>query len=104
MNDVTFMILKVVISVCVAIFTAYAVPYIKTLRNDARYQGMIDMITLAVRAAEQTITESGQGAVKKERVMAFARDWMKQHGLDITDEQLSELTEAAVWQLKQDER
>lgn len=102
MNDVTFMILKIVVSVCAALVTVYVVPYLKTLRNDKRYAGMVDLIGLAVRAAEQTITESGQGAVKKERVMEFVRGWLGDRGFDITYDQLSELVEAAVYQMKQE--
>lgn len=97
MDELTFTIYKVVISICVALATVYLVPYLKTLRNDARYQSMIDMIAVAVRAAEQTITGSGQGAVKKERVIAFVKDWLNAQGIKITDEQLSELIEAAVF-------
>lgn len=106
MNDITFQILKIVISVCVALFTAYAVPYLKALKTDARYSQMIDMIALAVRAAEQTITEQGQGKVKKERVLEFIREWLTQTtGSEvISQEQLSELIEAAVWQMKQEAR
>lgn len=67
---------------------------------------MIDMIALAVRAAEQTITERGQGKAKKERVIEFIRNWLNQTtGRDIiTRDQLSELIEAAVWQMKQDQK
>lgn len=102
-DDVTFQILKIVVAVCTAVATVYLVPYLKTLRSDARYKGMIDMIAVAVRAAEQTITESGQGAVKKEKVMGFIREWLAKQGIEITDYQLSDLIEAAVWSMKNNE-
>lgn len=100
MDDMTFTIFKVVMSVCVALATVYLVPYLKTLRNDARYQSMIDMIAVAVRAAEQTITGSGQGAIKKDHVMEFVREWLAKQGITITDTQLSDLIESAVWSMK----
>ena len=96
-DEYTFLILKIVVTVCTALATAYLVPYLKTLREDARYQKMIDMIAVAVRAAEQTITGTGQGAVKKEKVVAFVKDWLTKQGIEITDEQLSDLIEAAVY-------
>lgn len=102
MNDVTFQILKIVVSVCAALVTVYVVPYIKTLRAGKRYAQMIDLISLAVRAAEQTITESGQGAVKKERVIEFVREYLGGAGIDITGDQLSELIEAAVYSMKRE--
>ena len=102
MNDLTFTALKIVVSVCAALVTAFVVPYLKTLREDKRYQTLLDMVAIAVRAAEQQITESGQGAVKKERVIEFVREWMEKQGVDITYEQLSELTEAAVYSMKKE--
>lgn len=102
MNDITYMILKIVITVCAALFTAYIVPYLKTLRSDRRFSALIDMVKVAVQAAEQTITGSGQGAVKKEQVIEFVCDWMNTQGIDITHEQLSQLIEAAVYSMKQE--
>lgn len=102
MDNMTMMILKLVISVCAALITAYAVPYLKTLKNDARYERMLDMVALAVRAAEQTITGSGQGAVKKAEVIKFVSEWLYGKGINITEDELDQLIEAAVYQMKQE--
>ncbi|MBR2654696.1 MAG: phage holin [Lachnospiraceae bacterium] len=102
MDNVTIMILKLVISVCAALITAYAVPYLKTLKNDARYERMLDMVALAVRAAEQTITGSGQGAVKKAEVIKFVSEWLYGKGINITEDELDQLIEAAVYSMKQE--
>ena len=104
MNEVSFAILKIVVSVCAALITAYAIPYIKALRNDARYKQVIDIIELAVRAAEQTITESGKGAEKKQKVIEFVKEWMDKAGIHISVEEIAELTEAAVFQMKQGQK
>ncbi len=102
MDNVTMMILKLVISVCAALITAYAVPYLKTLKNDTRYERMLDMVALAVRAAEQTITGSGQGAVKKAEVIKFVSEWLYGKGINITEDELDQLIEAAVYSMKQE--
>ncbi len=102
MDDMTMMLLKIIISVCVALITAYAVPYLKTLKNDARYERMLDMVALAVRAAEQTITGSGQGAVKKAEVVKFVSEWLYGKGINITEDELDQLIEAAVYSMKQE--
>ena len=91
MNDITFLILKVVISICAALVTVYIVPYLRTLRSDKRYSALIDIVKVAVLAAEQTVTGSGQGAIKKEQVVEFVRTWMQKQGIDITYDQLSQL-------------
>lgn len=102
MDNMTMMILKLVISVCAALITAYTVPYLKTLKNDARYERMLDMVALAVRAAEQTITGSGQGAVKKAEVIKFVSEWLYGKGINITEDELDQLIEAAVYSMKQE--
>ena len=101
MNELTFDILKIVASVCAALITAYIVPYLKTLKEDKRYESLVAMVYTAVRAAEQTFKESGQGAAKKEEVMTFVADWIERHGIKISTYQLDQLIECAVYQMKQ---
>lgn len=101
MNDITFDVLKIVISVCAALITVYAVPYLKALKENSRYESLVDIVEVAVRAAEQTFRESGQGARKKEEVMTFVREWMQSHGISISSYQLDQLIECAVYQMKQ---
>lgn len=102
MNELTMLVLKVVISVCAALITAYAVPYLRALKQDARFGAVIDMIEVAVRAVEQTITEPGQGKAKKAEVIRFISDWLAKNGIDITEDELDRLIEAAVYQMKQE--
>ena len=102
MNEWTYMLLRVVVSICAAVITAYLIPYLRTIVSDKRYGALLDMVALAVRAAEQTIRDSGQGAIKKERVVALVHDWMEKQGITITEEQLSDLIEACVYQMKQE--
>lgn len=100
MNDVTLTILKIVISVCSALITIYLIPYIYTLKEDKKYASLVAMVEVAVKAAEQTFRESGQGAAKKEEVIKFVSEWMTNKGVTISQEQLSQIIECAVYQLK----
>ena len=100
MNDATFTILKVVVSVCSALITVYLIPYIYTLKEDRRYASLVAMVEVAVKAAEQTIGK-GQGEFKKSEVIDFVSKWMNENGVKITEEQLSQIIESAVYQLKQ---
>lgn len=102
MEDITLMILKVVVSVCAALITVYVVPYLKTLRQDKRYASLMDMVEVAVKAAEQTIKEPGQGDYKKAEVIAFVSDWMMEHGIKISQDELSQLIECAVFSMHQE--
>ena len=102
MNDFMLMLAKIVISVCAALITAYAVPYIKTLKEDARYASVLEMIEIAVRAAEQVIKGEGQGALKKSEVVKFVSEWLASKGIEIREDQIDQLIEAAVYEMKQE--
>lgn len=101
MNDITFITLKVVISVCAALITAYVIPYIKTLRNDKRYASLLDMVGVAVMAAEQSL-KNETGEYKKSEVLAYVAHWMDEHGIYVDTEQLDRLIECAVFRMKQE--
>lgn len=103
-DDMTMILIRTVISVCIALFTAYVVPYIEELRQDKRYGSVINMIILAVKAAEQQFKEPGQGKAKKAEVIRFVSDWLAKNGIKVTDEELSQLIEAAVYQMKQENK
>lgn len=102
MDEVTFDILKIIVSVCAAVITVYIVPYLKALKEDKRYASLVAMVETAVRAAEQTFKAGRQGAAKKEEVMTFVAGWMQKQGIKISTHQLDQLIECAVYQMKQE--
>ena len=99
MGDVTFHLLKITISICIALITIYVVPFIKGKIQDAKYARLVDAIYVAVDAVEQTIKEPGMGKVKKEEVVHAAYEWMNKHGFYMTDEQLNNLIEHFVFEI-----
>ena len=98
MNDLTFNILKLVLSVVAALVGVYLVPYIKNRHADERYAKLVAMVEVAVHAAEQTIG-SGEGKLKKEEVMKFVLKWMSENGIKISEEQLDQIIEACVFNM-----
>lgn len=104
MNEITFDVLKIVVSICAALITVYVIPYIKTLKEDKRYASLVDIVEVAVRAAEQNFKQSGSGAAKKDEVMTFVRDWMAHQGIEIRIDQLDQLVECCVYELRQERK
>lgn len=100
-SDWTLDLLKIIIAICAAVLTAYIVPYISQLREDGRCKGVLDMAAMAVRVAEQTITGTGKGRIKKETAVAIVSGWLKEHGVTMTEGQISDLIEAAVYGMKE---
>lgn len=100
MNDISFTILKVVVSVATALISVYVIPLLREKLKDAKYQDLVEIVEVAVRAAEQTIKGEKMGAVKKDEVIGFVTWWAAVHGVNITEEQLDRLIECVVYNLK----
>lgn len=97
MDEITFMILKIVISVTAALVTAYLIPFIKSQTKAKEQEEILVMTEIAVKAAEQTFKS---GMVKKTIVLEYLNDWLSKRGIKITSEQLDKLIEAAVYSMK----
>ena len=99
MNDLTFNILKIVVSICVVLISTYLVPFLKNKIKTTKFYEIVDMVNISVRAAEQTIVGSGMGSIKKESVISAMNKWLSDKGVKLTDEQISQLIEAAVYNM-----
>lgn len=97
MNDVSFFILKIVVSIAVSLITIYVVPAIKKYTESKENDAIMQVVVAAVKAAEQTITGSGKGSVKKEQVLEWVHDWLNDNKIYISEEQLEQLIESAVY-------
>lgn len=99
MNDLTFNLLKIVISVVAALLAYYVIPYLKNKIQQDKYKDLVEAVKIAVDAAEQTFKEGGMGKLKKEDVIKFITSYLNDNKIDISDDQLDRLIEAAVFQL-----
>lgn len=97
MNEVSFSILKIVVSVSVALITAFLIPYLKTKINRETQEQIAEVVSVAVKAAQQTMQG---GTVKKETVMDYATRWAALHNIKVTKEQIEQLLESAVFAMK----
>ncbi len=103
MNDITFAILKITISVVAALLSYQLIPLIKAKIEAIKNKELREIIKEAVRAAEQTLNAPGQGIAKKAEVVAFTSHWLTEHGISITEDQLDKLIEAAVFSMNNKE-
>ncbi len=99
MNDLSFTILKIVVSVATALISIYVIPLLREKLKDAKYQKLVKIVKVAVDAAEQTIKGSGMGAIKKDDVIAFVTWYAAVHGINISDEHLDKLIECVVFNM-----
>lgn len=100
MNDLTFMTLKIVVSICSALITFFLIPYLYEFQKDTQNKQLFELVATAVKAAEQTIKGEKMGADKKNKVMDSMREYAHENHLSISDKNLSDLIESAVYELK----
>lgn len=97
-NDITFVVLKLVVSVCAILVTIYVIPFLKSKVDDKQWNDLLDIVEKSVLAAEQTIGAKN-GTIKKSEVMAFVMDYVSDKGLNLTKELIDQLVEAAVYKM-----
>ena len=97
MNDLLFNLLKVAIIAAIILIEAVVIPWIKSKTAGTNLAAIIMLIQETVNGAEQSVKGEGQGWIKKAQVMQLVEDYCRKHNIKLTEEQISELIEAAVY-------
>lgn len=100
MNDILFEILKAVVVLAVILLARYAVPYLKQAAENSKYDWIVKWAEIAVKSAEQTVFGDKKGIERKDIVTKFIRKMLLQKNISISDEQLDNIIEAAVFAMK----
>ena len=103
MNEVVFTLLQSVIIIVVLIATRYVIPYLKYKLLEIVDEAVLNEIIKAVKSVEQD-EHFTLGVEKKEEVMVRITGWANAHGISITQGQLAQLIETAVWIMKNEEQ
>lgn len=102
MNDLIYEVLRFIVVISVMALVRYAIPLLKSKVKNSNLEWLYDWAVYAVKAAEQTHTESGLGTLKKSVVKEFLLRITRQYGVEITDAQIENLIESAVYAMKQE--
>lgn len=78
-----------------AIVTLFIVPYIRSRTTATQQAEIAAWVKIAVTAAEQIYTGSGQGAEKKKYVL----NWLEAHGITVDADKLDAMIESAVYDM-----
>ena len=95
MNSILFEILKAVVILAVILLTRYAVPYLKQILENSKHEWVVKWVDVAVKSAEQTIKDGEKD--KKTIVTEFIKSQLIKKNISISDEQLDNLIESAVF-------
>lgn len=100
MNDILYEILKSVIVLVLILITRYAVPYLRQKIENSKYDWVLKWVDIAVKSTEQTIFGDKKGAERKAIVTKFIKEMLLQKNVSLSDEQLDNIIEAAVFAMK----
>ena len=99
LNDLIYNVLMALIVAVAGVIARYLIPYLRTKRAEFRrtkWGWAADIVDAVVRAVEQTVSDGIHGEAKKQIAVDYIRKLLRQTGVDLTDEQLDALVEAAV--------
>lgn len=100
MDNFTSILLKVVVSIVVALIGKYVVPTLKTYMEKLKNDQIFDIVETAVRAAEQTVIGHGKGDTKKKKVIELAVKRLSEKNINIDSKDLDQFIEECVYLLK----
>lgn len=100
MNDILFEILKAAIILILILISRYGIPYLKQELENTKHDWIIKWIGIMVESTEQTVFGDKKGAERKAIVVKFIKSMLIKKNINLTDEQLDSLIEAAVYEMK----
>lgn len=100
MNDIISIIITVFVAVIMAVVAKFLIPVLMAYVEKYKESKVYSIVETAVRAAEQTITESGCGEMKKEQVVEFVIGWLSDNGIELDYAYLDRMIEECVYLLK----
>ena len=100
MNEILYEILKASIVLVLILLTRYAVPYLKQMVENSKYEWVVKWAEVAVKSAEQTVFGDKKGPERKAIVTRFIKKLLLQKNIALSDEQLDNIIESAVFAMK----
>ena len=85
-------IISAVVALIAAIITTVLIPYIKGKITQQQYDRLLEVVRIAVAAAEQLFTSPQSGADKKQYVQEF----LAAQGYDVSQQEIDTMIEATV--------
>lgn len=88
-------IFYVVLSIVSVLVTGVLVPLLKQKYGKEKVMSVMEAVDIAVKAAEQIYTKSGQGNLKKQYVLMR----LNEQGFKVSEKELDDMIEASVLEL-----
>lgn len=91
-------VIEAIVGLATAIITAVIIPLIRSRTTATQQTEIAAWVQIAVTAAEQIFSGTGQGKAKKE----YVQTWLQAHGVTVDEDKLDAMIESAVYQVKKE--
>ena len=88
-------IFYVILSIVSVLITGVLIPLLKQKYGKEKVTSVLEAVDIAVKAAEQIYTKTGQGQLKKQYVLMR----LNEQGFKVTEKELDDMIEASVLEL-----
>lgn len=99
MVDLT-QIIVAVLTLIFSLISAFLIPYLKTKVSNEQFSNIQMWVKIAVQAAEMIYNGTGRGEEKK----AYVVEFLNSKGVTLNTTEIENLIEAAVLELKQEQK
>lgn len=101
MNESVFAMLNCFWVALVILIMRYVIPYMKLKTKNLIDTDLYDAVLKAVKSVQQDpLFQDQLGTVKKEEVIVRMTAWANRRGITITQDQIAQLVESAVFAMK----
>lgn len=99
-NQMLYNLLYIVVAVIGLVITRFVIPWVYAHADKTKIEMVTKFIKQIVDALEQMhYGEKKAGEIKKAEAVKLVSDFCKKHHVNLTEEQISSLIEAAVWDM-----
>ncbi len=88
-------IFYVILSIVSVLITGVLIPLLKQKYGKEKVTNVLEAVDIAVKAAEQIYTKTGQGQLKKQSVLMR----LNEQGIKLSEKELDDMIEASVLEL-----
>lgn len=93
------LIVKLIIAVLSVLITSYFIPWLKSKVDSTKYNDFLSLVEKCVEAAEKIYTAE-EWASKKQYVLQISEAYAKEHGINITGDEINAIIEGWVKEIK----
>jgi len=98
-QELITVLFKMVLAIASVLITGYVIPWIKSKADSTKYNDFLSLAQKCVEAANQIYTPE-EWATKKKYVLDITESYCKEHGVNITSEELNAIIEGFVISVK----